>query len=294
MIALTRRQKAHVLIHNAAAVAAGIGAGWHADLVAIPDVVPLSALQVAMVTGVGLLFVLRPAKALLLGLLGAFAAGLLGRGLAIALFLRLPEEEVVINVITAALLTEALGWGAYSLLHALRARSGHPSLVQQAIEATQHGPWRVLLCSTPMMAAAVGAFFVLNVQHQVEVRLRAPGGTVPLSIEYPLIERYEGTIQISGVPRGVDGRVELPVRNNVLAVELERRVLVRPPPRVRVLALTPPGAGHFLVVDRDWQVEVRRASDYWQKVRGRMYLLVLGLLGAMAMMWLGQHRSRAL
>lgn len=294
MIALSRKQKAHVLIHNAAAAAAGIGAGWLADWLAIPDFVPLSLLQVVMVSLLGGLFLLRPHKALLIGLLGAFAASLIGRGLAIALFLRLPEEEVLINVATAALLTEALGWTTYRLLYSLRPRDGHPSRMLQALDATQHGPWRAVLCCAPMVAAAMGAFFVFNVQHQVDVRVRAPNGTTPLAIEYPLIERYEGTIQISGVPRGADARVELPVRNNLLALELERRALVMPPPRVRVVALVPEGGGRFWVVDRDWQVEVRRGSDYWQKVRGRMYLLVLGLLGAMAMMWLGQHRSRAL
>jgi len=75
------------------------------------------------------------------------------------------------------------------------------------------------------------------------VRLHAPSGATPLVIEYPLVERYEGTIQISGVPRGAEERVELPVRNNLLAVELERKVLVRTPPRVRVVALVPPGSG---------------------------------------------------
>ena len=86
----------------------------------------------------------------------------------------------------------------------------------------------------------------------------------------------------------------MPVRNNQLAAELDEKILVRPAPMVRMRALVPPGAGRFHVIDRDWQVEVRPGSDYWERVRGRLYLLLLGLLGALAMLWLGQHRGRAI
>ncbi len=298
MFILTRKQKAHVIIHNAAAAAGGIGAGWLSDLVLIPDVLPLSALQAVMVLLLTRLFRIQPVKGMLIGLTVAFCTGVLGRGFANLVFLRFPEQQTLIDVIVAVGLTEALGWTIYQALLALRppnTRTPH-SLMIQAIVATQHGPLRVLLTSAPMLVALLAALVVLDVEYLVEVRLRAPNGTAPLMIEHPLVELNQGLLRVSGVPRGAaeKARVELVVKNDPLAAQLQRQVLYPAMTRVSVLAYVPPGESGTLIVDSSWQTQVETLSDYWPQVRSRLSLLLLGLLGTVAMIWLGEHRSRQL
>lgn len=324
MVVLTRTQKAHVLIHNAAAAAAGIGAGWLGELILTPDIVPLTVLQGGVLLLLAGLFRIPLRRAAPFVLVALFCSGILGRGAAALLFARLPEHEALINILTAAVMTEALGWLAYRLCRTASREEAsleislpgdrpvpqvEPSFMTTVVRASRRGPLRVLLASAPTLIAALAAFIVPDVRHLVEVRLAAPQGMAtgtgpgaridaqPQIISHPLIERQQGALRISGVPRGGGPRLALPVRNDVLAFGLERHVMQqRTPQRVRVtvLGLPPPGAAEGereIVVDPAWQVSVVRASDYWERVRERLALLIFGLLGSMIMIRLGDRRA---
>lgn len=296
MLVLTRRQKAHVYIHNAAIFTGGIGAGWLGELWLVPDAIPLGLLQAGMVLGLARLFLIRPVKGALLGLVAAFCTSLLGRGLSMALFLRFPEQDVAINVLCAVLLTEGLGWLCYKLFRARRAaRLGRrDSLLVEVMAASRHGPLKLLVWSAPMLFSLAAALAVPNVKHLLELRLRAPDAVEPLLIDYGLFDRREGRVLLSGVPRGGAERVQFQVHNPALRAQLDRTLVGWPPPRLWILAWVPRGAGGQtdLVVDDRWGAEVRLVSDYWRKVKGRLYLLILGLISTGAMIFIGHHRLR--
>jgi hypothetical protein len=320
MVVLTRTQKAHVLIHNAAAAAAGIGAGWLGELILTPDIVPLTVLQGTVLLLLASLFQISLRRAAPFVLVALFCSGILGRGASALLFVRLPEHEALINILTAAILTEALGWLAYRFCRTYTREEAsleislsgdrpvpqvEPSLMTTVVRASRRGPLRVLLASAPTLIAALAAFIVPDARHFVDVRLAAPqqtpGQAQVKTIDHPLVERHKGALRISGAPRGGGPRLVLPVRNDVLAFGLERHVMQhRTPQRVRVtvLGLQAPGPGlasddkeREIAVDPAWQVSVERASDYWQRVRERLALLIFGLLGSLVMIRLGDRRA---
>lgn len=317
MVVLSRTQKAHVLIHNAAAAAAGIGAGWLGELILVPDIVPLTVLQGTVLLLLVSLFRISLRRAAPFVLVALFCSGILGRGAAALLFARLPEHEALVNILTAAVLTEALGWLAYRFCRTYTREEAsleislqgdrpvpqvEPSLMTTVVRASRRGPLRVLLASLPTLIAALAAFIVPDARHFVDVRLAAPGqgqGTLR-TIDYPLVERQKGALRVSGVPRGGGPRLVLPVHNDVLAFGLERHVMQqRAPQRVRVTVLglqapgpSQPGADREweIAVEPAWQVSVERASDYWHRVRERLALLIFGLLGSLVMIRLGDRR----
>lgn len=293
MVVLSRKQRAHVIIHNAAAAAGGIGAGWISELVLVRDTIPLGVLEAVMMAAIGLSFGLQRYKVALVALVGGFCCSLLWRGVSVLLLWLVGDHQILINVAVAVVLTELQGWLLFRVCAAMRRRARGPtSWVTGVVRLSRRGPLRVAVSSSPMVVALAAALGVFNVRHQLEVQLRAPQGTAPLVIEYPLVERNEGLLYISGLAReGAWTRMQ--VRNDTLADQLERKALRHSPPRVRLEAWVPPERLDWptQIVDGSWSVELRMGSDYWHKVRGRLYLLVLGLLGTLAMAWLSTHRS---
>lgn len=102
--------KLHVIIHSAAASAAGVGAG----LAQIPgsDAPVLITIQSAMIVAIAGHFGNQVGKEAAVKMLLPFSATVAGRGASQALVGWIPGYGNVINAITAATLTEAIGWAA--------------------------------------------------------------------------------------------------------------------------------------------------------------------------------------
>jgi hypothetical protein len=294
VLALSRAQRAHVLVHNAAIFAGGIGAGWVSELWFIPDSVPLWLLQTAMVLLLLRLFLIRWRNAVLLSAVAALCMVLALRGLSWLGAFWGTGHEVLLDVALAVLGTELLGGLTYRTLFAIRPAAPH-SLLGSAVSAVRHGPLRVLVTSLPMLCA--GLFIHLSVQakHIAEIHLRAKTDTtlVPVVIEYPLIERSEPqTLRLSGMSWGGGERVTITIADEGLRQRLEQKLIQRRIARARVVALVPPPPKTEYAVDGAWRGDVALLSDYWDRVRARLYLLGLGLLGSAALLWLGAKRTQ--
>ena len=109
-MSLTRREKVHGIIHGAAASAAGVGAG----LAQLPmaDHIPISAIQISMISAIALVHGRTVSEAGATSLLGTFTATMGGRAVSQFLVGWIPGVGNVINASTAAAITEAIGWAA--------------------------------------------------------------------------------------------------------------------------------------------------------------------------------------
>lgn len=106
----TREEKCHGIIHAAATAAAAVGAG----LAQIPlaDSIPITTIQVGMITSIAKIFDVDLTEGAAKGLLGGFAAGVVGRNVVGIAFGWVPGFGNAIKGTTAAALTEAIGWAA--------------------------------------------------------------------------------------------------------------------------------------------------------------------------------------
>nr|WP_294485144.1 hypothetical protein [uncultured Anaerosporobacter sp.] len=102
-------QKAcHVIIHTASVSAAGVGAG----LAQIPlaDNAVITPIQITMIVSLGKVFEQEITKSIAKGLLGGFIGNFVGRGVAQAAWGWVPGIGNASNAITAAAITESIGW----------------------------------------------------------------------------------------------------------------------------------------------------------------------------------------
>ncbi len=106
----TKTQKIHMLIHTAALAAAAVGGG----LAQAPgsDTVVITPLQVAMIVALGAEHGAPISKAAAAELILPFSAAALGRGVSQLLLCLMPGLGSALNAVTAAALTEAIGWAA--------------------------------------------------------------------------------------------------------------------------------------------------------------------------------------
>ena len=106
----TREEKCHGIIHAAAAAAGAVGAG----LAQIPlaDNIPITTIQVGMITSIAKVFDIDLAEGAAKGLLAGFAANLIGRNVVGLAFGWVPGVGNAIKATTAAGLTETIGWAA--------------------------------------------------------------------------------------------------------------------------------------------------------------------------------------
>ena len=106
----TKAEKIHALIHAAAASCAAVGGG----LAQAPgaDTAVITPIQVAMIVALGAEHGTPISKTAAAELILPFSAAAVGRGISQCLLGWVPGLGNAINAITAAALTEAIGWAA--------------------------------------------------------------------------------------------------------------------------------------------------------------------------------------
>ncbi len=106
----TKAKKIHALIHAAAAASAAAGGG----LAQVPgsDAAVITPIQVAMIVAIGAEHGTPIGKSAAAGLILSLSAAAVGRGLSQCLLGWVPGLGNAVNAITAAALTEAIGWAA--------------------------------------------------------------------------------------------------------------------------------------------------------------------------------------
>jgi len=118
--------KCHAIIHSAAVGAGAVGFG----LAQIPlaDNLVIGPIQFGMITSLGGVFGMEVTNAMAKGLVTAFAMGFAGRKAAQLAVGWIPVKGNIVNTITAASLTEAVGWAAvvhFIMLREEEKQSGH-------------------------------------------------------------------------------------------------------------------------------------------------------------------------
>lgn len=98
----------HTIIHTASGSAAAVGAG----LAQLPlaDNVVITPIQITMIISLGKVFEQEITKTVAKGLLGGFIANFVGRGAAQAAWGWIPGIGNASNAVTAAIITESVGW----------------------------------------------------------------------------------------------------------------------------------------------------------------------------------------
>lgn len=102
-------KKCHVAIHTATTAAAAAGA------IPIPmsDAIPITAAQITMVVGLGKVFGMTLSQSTAKSILGVSITQSAGRAIVANLLKAMPGGKIpggIISAVTAAALTEALGW----------------------------------------------------------------------------------------------------------------------------------------------------------------------------------------
>lgn len=104
----TEQKLCHGIIHSASGSAATVGAG----LAQLPlaDNAIITPIQITMIISLGKVFGQEITKTAAKGLLGGFIANFVGRGVAQAVWGWMPGIGNASNAITAAAITESIGW----------------------------------------------------------------------------------------------------------------------------------------------------------------------------------------
>lgn len=109
---LTKNQllACNTIIHGASAATGGAGAG----LAQIPlsDTAIITPIQIGMITALGTVFDIRVTEGVAKGIITSLAASIAGRGLSQVLVGWIPGVGNMINTVTAAGITETIGWAA--------------------------------------------------------------------------------------------------------------------------------------------------------------------------------------
>jgi uncharacterized protein (DUF697 family) len=118
----TTNQKIHGIIHTAALACAGVGAG----LAQAPgsDSAVIAPLQTAMIVAIAYQHGVTIAKSAAVDLLLTFTATQVGRGISQVLIGWIPIYGNAVNAVTAAAVTEAVGWAADEYFSSEEAPSG--------------------------------------------------------------------------------------------------------------------------------------------------------------------------
>lgn len=116
-MAITKKKKVHGIIHTASAGAGGIGAG----LAQFPqaDNIPLTTLQVSMISAIAMVHGRKLTHAAAVSILGTLTATMFGRAISQWLVGWIPGWGNSINAFTAASLTEGIGWAAHAFFEDL-------------------------------------------------------------------------------------------------------------------------------------------------------------------------------
>ena len=104
------KQKCNVIIHGASTASAAACAGI--AQIPVADNAVLAPIQVTMIVSIAKVFDQNIGEGVARGLLSTFAATFVGRGITQVLFGWVPGFGNAVNSITAAALTEAIGWMA--------------------------------------------------------------------------------------------------------------------------------------------------------------------------------------
>lgn len=104
------KQKCNVIIHGASTASAAACAGI--AQIPLADNAVLAPIQVTMIVSIAKVFDQNIGEGVARGLLSTFAATFVGRGVTQVLFGWVPGFGNAVNSITAAALTEAIGWMA--------------------------------------------------------------------------------------------------------------------------------------------------------------------------------------
>lgn len=116
-MALTKKQKAHALIHSVSGTAAAIGGGM--AQVPLSDALLLIPLQASMVVAIALIHGRRVQEATATTILGTLGATMFGRAISQLLVGWIPVFGNTVNAGTAAAITETVGWAAYKFFERL-------------------------------------------------------------------------------------------------------------------------------------------------------------------------------
>lgn len=110
----TKTAKAHTIIHGASTAAAAAGAG----LAQIPtsDNAVITPIQISMIIALGKLHGVTVDRSAALVVLSSASAGVVGRSVSQLAVGWIPGYGNAINATTAATITQAIGWAAYSIL----------------------------------------------------------------------------------------------------------------------------------------------------------------------------------
>lgn len=102
------QKKCHTIIHTSSAAAATVGAG----LAQLPlaDNTVITPIQITMIISLGKVFDQTITKTIAKGLLGGFVANIVGRSVAQVTWGWIPGIGNASNAITAAAITESIGW----------------------------------------------------------------------------------------------------------------------------------------------------------------------------------------
>ncbi|RJR12590.1 hypothetical protein C4588_01820 [Candidatus Parcubacteria bacterium] len=107
-----QKRKSHAIIHCTAAAAAGVGAGL--AQVPLSDALVICPMQITMVISLGAVFHKKIEEAMAKSILATQIATMTGRGISQFLIGWLPGVGNVVNAISAASVTEAIGWAVAS------------------------------------------------------------------------------------------------------------------------------------------------------------------------------------
>ena len=101
------KNECHIVIHDASGAAACIAGG---NILPVADAFPLTGIQMVMINRIGEIFDKTLTESLAQTIRESFAAMFLGRGISQMLASFIPGIGNVINALTAAALTEYIGW----------------------------------------------------------------------------------------------------------------------------------------------------------------------------------------
>ena len=126
-MALTKKEKVHGIIHGASIAAAAAGAG----MAQLPgsDCAVLVPIQAGMVSAIALVHNRKLSEAGATSVIGTLGATIVGRTISQFLVGWIPVIGNGINAVTAAALTEAVGWTAHKFFEGL----GNEPLSEQEI-----------------------------------------------------------------------------------------------------------------------------------------------------------------
>lgn len=99
-------KKCHAAIHSATAASAAAGAAP----IPFSDAIPITAAQIAMIVALGKIFDVTLSKSVAKSVIGVGITQQAGRAVASAIIKMIPGAGSAVGAVTAATITEALGW----------------------------------------------------------------------------------------------------------------------------------------------------------------------------------------